>query len=175
MPGAGAGRTRTHGAGSAQGRRPALDVRLRRLRHPVVAPRLTAPGDLVPGRRDQPAQGRCATPHRNACRACRKKPRPHALSRPHLRPARRHPAHRPRCGHELHAAEAAHSATAWAAWTRTRPRAKVAALQKQITETGLAFAKNIRDDKGDVPFKPADLAGVPQDFLDAHKPGCRWL
>jgi thimet oligopeptidase len=54
-------------------------------------------------------------------------------------------------------------------------RNKVAALQKQIIETGLSFSKNIRDDKGDVPFKPADLAGTPQDFLDSHKPGADGL
>lgn len=49
-------------------------------------------------------------------------------------------------------------------------RAKVAALQKQITETGLAFEKNIREDKGDIKLQPAELAGLPQDYLDAHKP-----
>ncbi|PZU59615.1 MAG: peptidase M3 [Sphingobium sp.] len=50
-------------------------------------------------------------------------------------------------------------------------RAKVAQLQKEITETGLLFSKNIREDKGDIPLKPAELAGLPQDYLDAHKPG----
>lgn len=50
-------------------------------------------------------------------------------------------------------------------------RTKVAALQKEITETGLLFAKNIREDKGDIALKPAELAGLPQDYIDAHKPG----
>lgn len=50
-------------------------------------------------------------------------------------------------------------------------RAKVTELQKQITETGLKFGENIRNDKGDIAFKPEELAGVPQDFIDAHKPG----
>jgi thimet oligopeptidase len=50
-------------------------------------------------------------------------------------------------------------------------RDRITALQKQITETGLTFARNIREDKGDVPLKPAELAGMPQDYLDAHRPG----
>ncbi len=50
-------------------------------------------------------------------------------------------------------------------------RAKVTELQKQITETGLKFDNNINADKGDVAFKPEELAGLPQDFIDAHKPG----
>lgn len=50
-------------------------------------------------------------------------------------------------------------------------RAKIEALKKQITETGLLFAKNIRDDKGDIVLEPGDLAGLPQDYVDAHKPG----
>lgn len=49
-------------------------------------------------------------------------------------------------------------------------RAKVGALQTQITETGLKFAANIRDDKGDIKLKPEALAGLPQDYLDSHKP-----
>lgn len=50
-------------------------------------------------------------------------------------------------------------------------RRKVAALQKQITKTGLAFAKNIREDKGDIALRPEELAGMPEDFLAQHKPG----
>ena len=49
-------------------------------------------------------------------------------------------------------------------------RARVAALQTEITQIGLKFAANIRDDKGDIKLKPEDLAGLPQDYLDAHKP-----
>ncbi|WP_311267383.1 M3 family metallopeptidase [Sphingobium sp. WCS2017Hpa-17] len=50
-------------------------------------------------------------------------------------------------------------------------RAKVTQLQKEIVETGLLFAKNIRDDKGDIVLKPEELKGLPQDYIDAHKPG----
>jgi thimet oligopeptidase len=50
-------------------------------------------------------------------------------------------------------------------------RRKVAALQRQIAETGLLFAKNIREDKGDIALQPAELAGLPADFLAQHKPG----
>ena len=54
-------------------------------------------------------------------------------------------------------------------------RAKVTALQKEITETGLKFDANIRDDKGDIALKPEDLGGMPQDWLDGHKPGADGL
>jgi thimet oligopeptidase len=51
-------------------------------------------------------------------------------------------------------------------------RAKVQALQQEITELGLTFARNIREMKGELVLKSADdLAGLPQDYLDAHKPG----
>lgn len=54
-------------------------------------------------------------------------------------------------------------------------RAKVAALQKEITEIGLSFSRNIRDDKGDIALKPEELAGLPQDYIDSHKPGADGL
>ncbi len=54
-------------------------------------------------------------------------------------------------------------------------RAKVKDLNTQITATGIKFDDNIRDDKGDVTFKPEELKGLPQDFLDAHKPGADGL
>lgn len=50
-------------------------------------------------------------------------------------------------------------------------RARVADLQKAITTTGLQFDANIRDDTGDIALKPDDLKGLPQDYIDAHKPG----
>lgn len=50
-------------------------------------------------------------------------------------------------------------------------RRKVAVLQKKITQTGLLFAKNIREDKGDVALRPEELAGLPEDYLALHKPG----
>lgn len=51
-------------------------------------------------------------------------------------------------------------------------RAKVGELNKQITNTGLAFDRNISEYQGDIVLDGADaLAGMPQDYLDAHKPG----
>lgn len=51
-------------------------------------------------------------------------------------------------------------------------RAKVEALQNQITTVGLAFARNIRELKGDIVLdSAAELKGLPQDYIDAHKPG----
>lgn len=48
-------------------------------------------------------------------------------------------------------------------------------LQKEITEIGLKFAENIRDDTGDIPLKLEELKGMPQDYTDAHKPGADGL
>ncbi|QUM74022.1 M3 family metallopeptidase [Sphingopyxis granuli] len=50
-------------------------------------------------------------------------------------------------------------------------RAKVTALTNETSEIGLKFAANIREDKGDIPLDPAELAGMPDDFLAARKPG----
>ena len=49
-------------------------------------------------------------------------------------------------------------------------RSKVEALQKQLTEIGLRFDANIRDDKGDLGFAPAELEGLPADWLAERKP-----
>ncbi|MET0239155.1 MAG: M3 family metallopeptidase [Sphingobium sp.] len=54
-------------------------------------------------------------------------------------------------------------------------RRQVETLQKAATEAGLKFAANIRNDKGDVTFTTQELAGLPQDWLDAHKPGADGL
>ncbi len=54
-------------------------------------------------------------------------------------------------------------------------RAKLTQLQKDITATGLVFDGNIRDDKGDTPVAPEALKGLPQDWLDHHKPGADHL
>ncbi len=54
-------------------------------------------------------------------------------------------------------------------------RAKVTQLQTEITEIGIKFDGNIRDDTGDIALKPEELAGLPQDYLDAHKPGADGL
>lgn len=51
-------------------------------------------------------------------------------------------------------------------------RAKIAAMQKEITEVGLAFDRNISEYKGEIVLDgPEALAGLPQDYIDAHKPG----
>lgn len=50
-------------------------------------------------------------------------------------------------------------------------RAKIAALSQQITDAGLAFDRNIAEDKSEITLTSvADLAGMPQDYIDAHKP-----
>lgn len=55
-------------------------------------------------------------------------------------------------------------------------RAKVAALQKEITDVGLVFERNIAEDKSEITLASADdLAGLPQDYIDAHKPGADGL
>ena len=54
-------------------------------------------------------------------------------------------------------------------------RAKVKQLNTEITEAGILFEKNIRDDKGDIALKPEELKGLPQDYIDAHKPGADGL
>ncbi|WP_443748863.1 M3 family metallopeptidase [Asticcacaulis solisilvae] len=54
-------------------------------------------------------------------------------------------------------------------------RARVKALNTEITEAGILFEKNIRDDKGDIALKPEELKGLPQDYIDAHKPGADGL
>src|SRR5207253_8671060 len=40
-----------------------------------------------------------------------------------------------------------------------------------IVVVGQNFDRNIRDDSRTLKVQPADLAGLPQDWLDAHKPG----
>jgi thimet oligopeptidase len=50
-------------------------------------------------------------------------------------------------------------------------RAKLKELKDEMVDAGLAFDKNIRDDVRRARFDPAELAGLPQDYLDAHKPG----
>jgi thimet oligopeptidase len=51
-------------------------------------------------------------------------------------------------------------------------RDKVGELNKQITNTGLEFDRNISEYQGDIVLDGADaLAGMPQDYIDAHKPG----
>lgn len=50
-------------------------------------------------------------------------------------------------------------------------RAKIAALNNEITSIALTFDRNISEDTSTILLDgPAALAGMPQDYLDAHKP-----
>jgi thimet oligopeptidase len=50
-------------------------------------------------------------------------------------------------------------------------RAKVRAMQDRLSQLGTAFDKGIADGAKSVEADPAELAGLPQDYIDAHKPG----
>jgi thimet oligopeptidase len=54
-------------------------------------------------------------------------------------------------------------------------RAKVKALNEELVKLGQAFGRNIRDDVRTVKAKPAELDGLPKDWLDAHKAGADGL
>ena len=55
-------------------------------------------------------------------------------------------------------------------------RAKVAGLKKEITDTGIVFDRNLAEIRGEITLKAADdLAGLPQDYIDAHKPAADGL
>ncbi|CAM3146123.1 Peptidase M3A/M3B catalytic domain-containing protein [Sphingomonas antarctica] len=54
-------------------------------------------------------------------------------------------------------------------------RAKVTALKSRINELGIEFDKAIADGRKTVTAKPEDLAGLPADFIAAHKPGADGL
>ena len=47
-------------------------------------------------------------------------------------------------------------------------RERVRALTDRDTELSLAFSRNIREGKREVRVRPEALAGLPQDFIDAH-------
>jgi thimet oligopeptidase len=50
-------------------------------------------------------------------------------------------------------------------------RAKVRALREELVEIGQAFTRNIRDDDRTITLESAgELDGLPQDFIDRHKP-----
>jgi thimet oligopeptidase len=50
-------------------------------------------------------------------------------------------------------------------------RTKVKALREELVEIGQAFTRNIRDDDRTVTLKDArELEGLPQDYIDRHKP-----
>jgi len=50
-------------------------------------------------------------------------------------------------------------------------RVKVAALNKEITDLGLKFEANIANGRKTVTADPAELDGLPADYIAAHKPG----
>jgi thimet oligopeptidase len=50
-------------------------------------------------------------------------------------------------------------------------RTRIKALNDEILTTGLLFDQTIRDDVRSVELAPADLAGLPDDFVRAHPPG----
>ena len=50
-------------------------------------------------------------------------------------------------------------------------RAKVQAMQDHLAELGTQFEKNIADGRKTIEADPAELAGLPADFIAAHKPG----
>jgi len=50
-------------------------------------------------------------------------------------------------------------------------RARVKALRDEITAIGQEFDKNIREDVRTIRVGPADLEGLPDDFVKSHPPG----
>ena len=50
-------------------------------------------------------------------------------------------------------------------------RDKVKKLNEELVLIGQEFGRNIREDKSTVTCLPAELEGLPQDFVDRHKPG----
>jgi thimet oligopeptidase len=49
-------------------------------------------------------------------------------------------------------------------------RAKIKALQDRISENSIAFERNIADGRKVITASPAELAGLPADYIAAHKP-----
>lgn len=50
-------------------------------------------------------------------------------------------------------------------------RARIQKLQDRISELGTMFEKNIADGRKTVTADPSELAGLPADYIAAHKPG----
>src|SRR5690349_11434687 len=50
-------------------------------------------------------------------------------------------------------------------------RARVKALNEEILKLGQAFNQNIAEDVRKVELEPKELAGLPEDFIQAHAPG----
>ncbi len=49
-------------------------------------------------------------------------------------------------------------------------RAKIRALRDTLVKIGQEFDRNIRENVRTIQVKPEELAGLPQDFIDGHKP-----
>ncbi|PZU45624.1 MAG: peptidase M3 [Sphingomonas sp.] len=54
-------------------------------------------------------------------------------------------------------------------------RARITALQEKITADGLTFDSNIANGRKTITAKPAELAGLPADFIKARPPGADGL
>jgi thimet oligopeptidase len=50
-------------------------------------------------------------------------------------------------------------------------RAELQRLEDELTQAKSEFNRNISDDQRTVSADPSELEGLPQDFIDAHKPG----
>src|SRR5262245_22729556 len=50
-------------------------------------------------------------------------------------------------------------------------RDKIKKLNEELVLIGQEFSRNIREDKSTVTCVPADLDGLPKDFIERHKPG----
>jgi thimet oligopeptidase len=50
-------------------------------------------------------------------------------------------------------------------------RKKIHELEDKITDLSLAFGRNVADGKLQIAAKPADLDGLPADYVAGHKPG----
>ncbi len=50
-------------------------------------------------------------------------------------------------------------------------RDRIRAIKERLTELGLAFQRNLREDATTVRLRPEQLEGLPQDWIDAHPPG----
>jgi thimet oligopeptidase len=50
-------------------------------------------------------------------------------------------------------------------------RAKLKELNQKSTDLQSAFDRNISDDQKTIKADPSELAGLPQDYIDRHKPG----
>jgi thimet oligopeptidase len=50
-------------------------------------------------------------------------------------------------------------------------RSKIKTLQDRISENSIAFERNIADGRKEVTATAAELAGLPADYIAAHKPG----